>query len=117
MMNDVCIFLSCIFNNIYLNKHVTNHHTFINRSIILGRFGLFSNIISALIYTQPFQMVLFLKYILSMAIGMAIVSNFRYTVLLKLENELNVNIYQSILLRVINNLCGVYQQTTIINTL
>ena len=112
-----CIFLSSIFNNIYLNINTTSKYTFIQRGIILGRFGLFSNIISAIIYVQPFQMLLFCKYILSMAIAMAIISNLRYTILLKTENKFDVNIYQSIMLRVINNTCGVYQQSTIINNI
>jgi hypothetical protein len=108
------LFTSCVFNNIFLNKNATSDNAFIHRGIQLFTFGLFSNSISGLIYTQPFNLLFYLKYIIYMSMSMGILSNIRYTIIHNFENHINASLHQSIIIRIVNNILGVIQQSTVL---
>lgn len=115
-MNDIrCIglFVSCIFNNI-LFKRILSDNNFINRSIELFVCGLISNSFGAIIYIQPFKFIMYMKYVLLLSLGMSIFSNIRYTLIYKLEKNINLTFTQSLIIRILNNIVGIIQQTLII---
>ena len=83
--SSISIFIACIFNNFFLNKFSLKSLTFFQRSYRLLTFGILSNSISAYVYVNPFNLIMYCKYVFIMASGMAILSNTRYTMLRKIE--------------------------------
>ena len=114
--SSISIFIACIFNNFFLNKFSLKSLNFFQRSYRLLNFGILSNSISAYVYVNPFNLIMYCKYVFIMASGMAILSNPRYTILRKIEAHTD-NIYHTFIFRIINNIFGIIQQSLIITYL
>lgn len=112
--NCASIFVTCIFNNIFLNLSVNGTRTFWKRSLYLFKLGLFTNTIGSLIYVQPFNVLLYIKYVVCLSLGMGILSNLRYSMLRNIEEKIKLSLIQCVVLRVLNNIVGTFQQISIL---
>lgn len=116
VLSCVSIFATCILNNIFLNLSIDGSDKFWKQSLYLFKLGLITNTIGSLIYVQPFNVLLYTKYVVFLSLGMSILSNLRYSTLRRIE-EKQLSLVQCVILRVINNIIGTVQQMTIVQYL
>lgn len=110
----VSIFVTCVLNNIFLNLSVNGCRNFWKRSLYLFKLGLITNTIGSLIYVQPFNVFLYIRYVISLSLGMGILSNLRYSTLRNIEEKIKLSMIQCVIFRVLNNIIGTAQQMTIL---
>jgi len=100
------VFANALCNDIVLNVISNLTTNFLGRCRFLFTIGLLTNVIGAVIYSQPFTAKLFLKYILTMALSMSILTNLRYSVVKHIEYTYEISNMKSFTLRLFNNTLG-----------
>lgn len=103
------ILTSSLCNNILLNSivKIKNNLSFKERGSLFFRFGLFTHLPGAFIYSKLLPIMIL--YVSCFALGMSCISNLRYTLLTYIENKYDVNKSQELILRIINNILGYMQ--------
>ena len=100
------VYANILTNDIALNVISNNDNNIFRKGQFLFTMGLFTNIIGGLIYVKPFNLILFLKYLIVMSLSMGIFTNIRYSFVYFVEKKYKLRNIYSFGLRLCSNILG-----------